>query len=89
MNTTSLIAVSNINRIKENLSRWDELSPLKESQTKSIILLSQLNQFQLYDSDLNEELGDVKFNSELDHLSSSRTQQKNALQDVRKKKNIS
>ncbi|RNA36029.1 Conserved oligomeric Golgi complex subunit [Brachionus plicatilis] len=33
--------------LKVNLSKWDELCPLNEEQLKSIILLSQLNQFQL------------------------------------------
>ena len=39
--------MSSLNKIvKENLSKWDELTPLRESQVKSIILLSQsLNQF--------------------------------------------
>lgn len=33
--------------IKENLSKWEDLSPLSEAQVKSILLLAQLNQFQL------------------------------------------
>ncbi len=41
------------NQIKENLNKWDELSPLKDAQVKSILLLSQLNQFQLNENDLS------------------------------------
>ena len=40
------------NQIKENLNKWDELSPLKDAQVKSILVLSQLNQFQLNENDL-------------------------------------
>jgi hypothetical protein len=44
--------MSSLNRIvKENLSKWDELAPLKESQVKSILLLSQsANQFSEVDA---------------------------------------
>lgn len=40
------------NQIKENLNKWDELSPLRNAQVKSILVLSQLNQFQLNENDL-------------------------------------
>jgi len=44
--------MSSLNKIvKENLSKWDELTPLKESQVKSIILLTQcVNQFNEFDA---------------------------------------
>ncbi len=77
MNTVSINSSS---KIKENLSRWDELTPLKDQQVKSIILLSQLNQFQLYEVDSTDP--NVQFDSEIDQMSSSRSQQKDALQNV-------
>jgi hypothetical protein len=80
MNTVN---INNSSRIKENLSRWDELSPLREQQIKSILLLSQLNQFQLQEADSSDLTADVKFDSEFDQMSSSRSQQKNALQNVK------
>lgn len=48
--------------IKENLSKWDELCPLNEEQLKSIILLSQLNQFQLDMDKMADDFDLVKIN---------------------------
>lgn len=61
--------------IKENLSKWDELCPLNEEQLTSIILLSQLNQFQLdidqitdeFDLVKNNTFNDIKDNENLIH----------------------
>lgn len=57
--------------IKENLNKWDELTPLKEQQIKSILLLNQLNQFQLNENDLASSndpnmLNDLKRDDGLD-----------------------
>lgn len=41
--------------VKTNLTNWDELSPLKEQQIKSIIQLSQFNQFDLDETETNAE----------------------------------
>lgn len=41
--------------VKENLNKWEDLSPLNEEQVKSILLLSQLNQFQANEFDDNED----------------------------------
>ncbi|CAF0746344.1 unnamed protein product [Brachionus calyciflorus] len=42
--------------VKENISKWDELSCLSEEQVKSVLLLTQLNQFQLDDDQLLDDL---------------------------------
>jgi hypothetical protein len=50
MNSSNL----SVNKIlKTNLTNWDELSPLKETQTKSIILLNQFNQFEIDETDVD------------------------------------
>ena len=43
-----------VNKIlKTNLTNWDELSPLKETQIKSVILLNQFNQFEIDETDID------------------------------------
>ena len=37
--------------VKDSLSKWDQLSPLSDLQIKSILSLSQLNQFQSSEND--------------------------------------
>jgi len=37
--------------VKDSLSKWDQLTPLSDLQIKSILSLSQLNQFQINESD--------------------------------------
>lgn len=53
-----------VNKIlKTNLTNWDELSPLKETQIKSVILLNQFNQFEIDETDV-----DVKQQDNVDIL---------------------
>ena len=40
---------------KSNLNNWDDLSPLKEQQTKSIIQLSQVNQFEIDENEFDSQ----------------------------------
>jgi hypothetical protein len=52
--------------VKESLNKWDDLSPLKEHQIKSIQLLNQFNQFQQSsDVDLDEQLMLLDLNNKL------------------------
>jgi hypothetical protein len=69
-----MIKMISINKtIKENLNKWDELTPLKEQQIKSVLFLNQLNQFQSNENDLigaasNDPnmINDLKKNDDLD-----------------------
>ena len=51
MNASQLINKT----VKSNLSNWEELSPLKEQQLKSIVLLSQVNQFEIDETDFDAQ----------------------------------
>lgn len=85
MMTTSIINNSNQKIINQNLSKWDELTPLKETQIKSILLLSELNQFQL------DEFDSLNFDSSLANSNENdqaiKEKSVNDLHQVRKMKN--
>ena len=50
--------------LKTNLTNWEENSPLKEQQIKSILLLNQFNQFELDETDSVAATIDVNQQSE-------------------------
>jgi hypothetical protein len=70
------------NQIKENLNKWDELSPLKDAQVKSILLLSQLNQFQLNENDLSTSSNQ----SDMETNPANQSPQRNVMHKVISKK---
>ena len=45
------LGVSINKSVKESLSKWDQLTPLSDLQIKSILSLSQLNQFQINENE--------------------------------------
>lgn len=67
--------------VKDNLSKWDELSPLKEQQIKSILILSQLNQFHLDESDPSDSF-DSQSAINSNQTSKDKSKQINSLHQV-------
>jgi hypothetical protein len=65
MNNTSSMILNT--KVRENLAKWEELAPLKDTQSKSVQILNQLNQF---DND------SIEFDSNFD-LEASKTDKKN------------
>lgn len=78
---TSSISINRL--VKNSLNKWDELAPLKEQQVKSVLLLSQLNQFQLaYDSDFLSTVDSFSNDDKTQDSSSDDPSQINALHKV-------
>ena len=53
--------------VKDSLNKWDQLTPLNDLQIKSILSLSQLNQFQINESDeINQVIESSSSTSQVD-----------------------
>jgi hypothetical protein len=53
--------------VKDSLNKWDQLTPLNDLQMKSILSLSQLNQFQINESDeINQVIESSSSTSQVD-----------------------
>jgi hypothetical protein len=75
----TLPAISISKAIKENINKWDDLCVLKDEQIKSILMLSQFNQFEPNETDLiNYNMSD----SEVPN-SNEQTASKNQLNQVK------
>jgi hypothetical protein len=64
--------------VKDSLSKWDHLTPLSDLQIKSILSLSQLNQFQINDGDEINPV--IESNSSTSHVDPS--SQRNVMHKV-------
>ena len=64
--------------VKDSLSKWDHLTPLSDLQIKSILSLSQLNQFQINDGDEINQV--IESNSSTIHVDPS--SQRNVMHKV-------
>ena len=53
--------------VKDSLNKWEQLTPLNDLQIKSILSLSQLNQFQINESDeINQVIESSSSTSQVD-----------------------
>ena len=77
--------------VKENLSKWDDLAPLKEAQIKSINFLSQSNQYGF--SEFEHQLFDqsdsslAKEKAKYEKIESSQAAQKSSLHKINEETN--
>jgi hypothetical protein len=47
----TIMTLSTSKLVKENLSKWDEQSPLTDDQIKSVMMLNHLNEFDFNEPD--------------------------------------
>ena len=63
MQNNSAVSINRL--VKDNLNKWDQLTPLSELQIKSILSLSQLNQFQINETDSSSQIAESSSNSQV------------------------